>query len=40
MRAIRGSMVAGEIDFEEKWVYMPALMIRLLFLSVLVTTTW
>jgi hypothetical protein len=24
----QGGMVAREIDFEEKWVYMPALMIR------------
>jgi hypothetical protein len=27
-RAIRGSLVAREIDFEEKWVYTPTLMIR------------
>jgi hypothetical protein len=32
-RAIRGSMVAREIDFEEKWAYVPTQMIQELFLS-------
>jgi hypothetical protein len=38
MRAIRGSMLAREIDFEEKWVYVPTLMIQELLFSTLVAT--
>jgi hypothetical protein len=38
MRAIRGSIVAWEIDFEEKWGYAATPMIWDLFISTLVET--